>query len=165
MLRNLAQFKLASGHEIICELIDIEDETLDSSTRKKTSDNEILTRNVLMIIPVDYNGERKFLFRPFLQYVESNDDIVILNTSHIVSMNRPNVMLINDYKIAMSEYHREHEERKKEYAKEVAKHLRRVKSSFERKIRDWTEGDSAGENDIDYSDVVIPFPSKHDKIH
>lgn len=163
MLRNLAQFKLASGHEIICELIDIEDESLDSSARKKTSDNEILTRNVLMIIPVDYNGERKFLFRPFLQYVESNDDIVILNTSHIVSMNRPNVMLINDYKIAVSEYHREHEERKKEYAKEIAKHLRRVQDSFERKLHTLVEGDSDHEFN-EFTNVVV-FPTKQDKIH
>lgn len=165
---NLAQFKLTSGHEIICELIAEFNPEEDSAEtgKRKLGENEILARNILMIIPVDYNGERKFMFRPFLQYAESSEDLIILNSAHIVSMNRPNIMLVNDYKISLAEIHEEYEERKKDYAREVSKHVAKVRQAFEQNLKSWMEGDSAAfDLDNDPLGVVVPFPTKNDKIH
>jgi hypothetical protein len=92
---EFAQMKLVSGHEIVCEVIEWPDE----------DDFEIVSRNVLSVILVDHDGERKYTFRPFLQYCESQSDLVILNINHVMSINRPNFLLINDYKLAIKQMH------------------------------------------------------------
>jgi hypothetical protein len=81
-------------------------------------------------------------------------------------MNRPNIMLVNDYKLSLVEIHEEYEERKRDYAREVSKHVAKVRQAFEQNLKSWMDGDSAAfDLDDDPLGVVVPFPTKNDKIH
>ncbi len=108
-----AQLKLTSGHEIVCEVIEWPDE----------EDYEIITRNVLSIVIVEMEGERRYTFRPFLQYCESNDEIIILNINHVMTINRPNFLLVNDYKLACSQMHEAMDIRYKHFERERQKEI------------------------------------------
>ena len=127
-----AQLKLASGHKLVCEVIEWPNE----------EDYEIVARNVLSIIIVEQDNERRYTFRPFLQYCESNEDFVILNINHVMSINRPNFLLVNDYRLACAHMHElmNHRfktferERQKEIMKQLNKGSSSKKSSTERPI-------------------------------
>ena len=54
---NLAQFKLTSGHEIVCDVIEWCDE----------GDTEIIARNVMQIVAGQISdNESVFMFRPWI---------------------------------------------------------------------------------------------------
>ena len=108
-----AQLKLTSGHEIVCEVIEWPEE----------EDYEIVARNVLSIVIIEQDGERRYTFRPFLQYCETNDELVIININHVMSINRPNFLLINDYKLACAHMHESMNARYKHFERERQKEI------------------------------------------
>lgn len=128
---NLAQFKLTSGHEIVCDVIEWGDE----------GDTEIIIRNVMQIVSGQISdNESVFMFRPWINFIENHDEYVLLSTNHIVSSNRPNRCLVTEYKYAVDDMHMVGIERAAEYdlieaeAEEELSSSDRVKHSMKKAL-------------------------------
>lgn len=145
---DLAQFKLTSGHELVCDVMEWGED----------GDTDIIVRNVMQIvIGQDADGESVFMFRPWIQYVESNEEYVLMNTKHIISSNRPNKNLITEYKYAVEDMHMTSIERSSDYDdvhEEVDHTLQRLQKSVKKALN----------NTIPNSNI-INFPKKDDSIH
>tara|TARA_Y100001963_G_scaffold155802_1_gene247868 strand:+ start:6770 stop:7288 length:519 start_codon:yes stop_codon:yes gene_type:complete len=85
----LKQFKLANSEEIICEVIEWDDE----------ENPTLIVRAVMKIINIeDYNkGTRFFAFRPWMSFKDDPKELQTLNPIHIVSESFPNSELIKYY--------------------------------------------------------------------
>ena len=153
-MMNLAQFKLTSGHEIVCDVIEWCDE----------GDTEIIARNVMQIVAGQISdNESVFMFRPWINFIENNDEYVLINTNHIVSTNRPNKCLITEYKYAVDDMHMIAIERAAEYdlieaeAEEELNSSDRIKKSMKKALDNTTPRSN-----------VISFPKfskRDDSIH
>ena len=91
---NLKQFKLTNDDEIICEVMEIEPES-----------GEVIIRKALRIICAEDfdNSLRYYSFRPYMSFSDSFDEIIVLNSGHIISESSPSTKLMIHYNIALKE--------------------------------------------------------------
>lgn len=124
---DVKQFKLTSGDEIVCDVVDWPGS--DSS--------DIVVRNVMQILKITHSvTEQYYVFRPWIHYIESSEELVIINSTHIVSTTNPNKLLFEQYLWAVSDMHQAssqrivdwHEEQR-EYISKVAEKLAEMKRS------------------------------------
>lgn len=96
---NLKQFKLTNDDEIICEVLEIGEETGD-----------IIIRKALKIMCAEdlENSLRYYSFRPFVSFSDVDDQIVVLNSGHIISEVNPTKRLAVHYAMALKEVERTH---------------------------------------------------------
>lgn len=148
---DLAQFKLTSGHEILCEVMEWGED----------GDTDIIVRNVMQIVVGQgSDDEIVFMFRPWLQYLESNEEYVLISTRHIISSNRPNINLIHEYKYAVEDMHMTSIERSSNYhddRQEINETMERLQKSVKKAC-----------NSTAPSSNIIHFPNypkKDDSIH
>ena len=102
MEKDIAQFKLSSGNEIVCEVVEWPDNDGD----------DIIVKNIMTIIPYELEGSIVYGFKPWLHYFESDDEYATLNTNHIVASARPNKHLRYNYNESVGDmnensYHRD----------------------------------------------------------
>jgi len=89
------QLKLSNTEEIICEILETEDDGY----------NEVVVKNCLKVMAAeDYeNNVRYYSFRPWIAF---QDDLELLSTiklQHIVAESNPSPALLKHYKHALSE--------------------------------------------------------------
>lgn len=91
---NLKQFKLTNDDEIICEVLESSEETGD-----------VIIRKALKIMCAEdlENALRYYSFRPFVSFSDVDDQIVVLNSGHIISEVNPTKRLAVHYAIALKE--------------------------------------------------------------
>lgn len=94
------QFKLTNQEEIVCEVIDQD----DSDSRAP----DVIIRNVLKIIVVE-NWEdniRYYTFKPWMSFVDDTDELMSLNSVHIVGECTPSSQVMRHYNNALEEVER-----------------------------------------------------------
>lgn len=96
--KSVKQFKLVTGEDVICEIIDDEDES------------DLYVRNVLKMVQVEKNDGAYTVFRPFMMFQESPTQIILLRTDKIVSAAVPLSLLYNQYMTALNEFEAEESE-------------------------------------------------------
>lgn len=156
---DFAQFKLASGHEIVCEVMEWPDPGLPHS-------KEIIIRNAMQIVNGQYNetGDSVFMFRPFVQFCEGEKEYMVMNMSHVVTVNRPNKHLSSEYMYAVEEMNAIAQERDEEvaaaeeaFAKNLEKNKGRLEASMKRVM-------SKGDNIVQFP-FMKTKPEDDDMIH
>ena len=100
----LQQFKLITGEEIICEVIEWGD-----------GDN-IIIRSAMTIDSNHFEGnERIYMFKPWFLYIESDSELIVVDSKKIVGNITPNDLLSMQYYSAVSDMEKIAADRLKEY--------------------------------------------------
>lgn len=151
---EIRQFKLSNGDEIVCEIIEWNNE----------EELELVTRKVMKLVQSEANGVKYFVFRPWMIYQESLDEFIILNGNHVIGIGYPTEPLLFQYYEALKEMEKMHETRKEEYAemseediKEVSKMVSKTSDKIDEYLKTLRE---SGTNDSDGGANVIDIFSK-----
>jgi hypothetical protein len=149
---NLAQLRLSNGSEIICEIMEYAEDD-----RK-----EMIARNIMSIVLGEYgDGERVYMFKPWIHYLESPLEYSMINSDHVISINRPNYMLISEYYRAVKEMHSMNKEREEFFETEQMAKLSKL-------IDDLHEVTKKKSDKLELIDKlenkIIKFPTKDDDI-
>ena len=93
-MKNLKQFRLTTGDEILCELVD-----------EAQEEGCLLVRRILRIIATDdfENNVRYYSFKPWVSFQDDFKEIVVLNVGHIVSETEPSPTLQAHFTVANKE--------------------------------------------------------------
>ena len=84
-MNKLKQYKLASGDEIVCEVVD-------------TEDNDIIAKKVIQIDSVVMeDGCRAYVMRPWMLYQDGIEQFTIINKSNVSASAIPTDGLIHQY--------------------------------------------------------------------
>lgn len=103
---EVRQFKLASGEEIVCEVIQWNNE----------EELELVVRKAMKLVMGEMEtGVRYYSFRPWMVYQENPDDLLVLNGNHVIGIAQPPVSLIAQYDEAVDDMAKMWEQRNKEY--------------------------------------------------
>lgn len=145
--KDLAQFKTTSGAEIVCEVVEWPD----------SDSTQLIARNVMSIESVDLEVEKVYMFRPWIHFLDSNDELTVLNVDHIISINTPNKYLAKQYRFAVKEMHANAAIRNAEYDLANSERMKR--------LRQITGLDPQPMDDSSSSSNVISFPKSDDTIH
>jgi len=89
------QFKLTNGDEMICELVEDSDE-----------DNvEIVVRKAMKIIVSDDldAGVRYYTLKPWVSFQDHTNDLVVINSMHVVAEAIPSEIILPYYKSAIKD--------------------------------------------------------------
>ena len=135
-MNNIRQFKLGSGEELICQVLEWGD--------KESAD--IVARHVYEVQFIDDNqrGYRIYNLKPWMTMQEGDEKFITINTMHIMSQAKPDQNLIEQFERAIENSKLTEEE----IAEKVEKYLKQVKVKIEEQ-----------EN-------VVKFPSvNRDKLH
>ena len=97
MIYNTKQFKLASGEEIVCDVIEWASENCF----------DIIVKNIMEIVQHydRHENEHYYLFRPWVHFQENDMDISILDSRHIIATSNLNYILMQQYKSAVMDMH------------------------------------------------------------
>lgn len=140
---NIRQFKLSSGEELICEVVEwhASDEDLE----------EIVVRNMYNIISADGDepGSRYYAFRPFLCLQNSESIFQTLNPFHIVATAIPTINIIEQFESTVELNNMTYDELKEE----INKTVKRIKKKL-----------NLNDNDEEETNKIIKFVPK-DKLH
>lgn len=103
---DFKQFKLTSGEEIICEVVEWIEE----------GQCEIIVRDIMTIAPsMTSLQEKVYVFKPWLHYIESREELVMINSAHVIATVAPNPILLEQYQRAIVEMHLTSTERRNEH--------------------------------------------------
>ena len=132
------QFKLTSGEELICELVEAND--ADEGI------TDVIIRRAMKIVTTDDLEEntRYYTFKPYVTFQDDTTDLIALNSVHIVSESTPSEVVMAHYASALSDADKFNKIRKatnvslsevqaklKELTEEQKKALERFKSQKE----------------------------------
>ncbi len=135
------QFKLSSGEEIVCEVLEWNDE----------AEVEILVRKAMRLILVEQgDGVKFYSFRPWMVYQENPDDILILNVNMVVGIGFPPDTLLKQYLEAVTEMGKMNDVREQEFAESVAEEIALTQNAD--KIERYLDTMDSGSNVIDMFD-------------
>ena len=86
---DIRQFRLSTGEQIICEVLEWDDEETSS----------VLARGILKITVTDdwKAGIRLIAFRPFMSFNEDPDIIQTINSEHVIAESTPALELLKLY--------------------------------------------------------------------
>jgi len=86
---DIKQIKMSSGDEILCEIMDINDE-------------ELIIRHALQICKVDVDATRTYgMLRPWISFQEETGELISLNDMHIVAIAIPSKDLLKQFSTAI----------------------------------------------------------------
>ena len=91
------QFKLTSGEELICELVEAND--ADEGI------TDVIIRRAMKIVTTDDLEEntRYYTFKPYVTFQDDTTDLIALNSIHIVSESTPSEVVMAHYASALSD--------------------------------------------------------------
>mgnify|MGYP001167582719 CR=1 FL=1 len=91
------QFKLTSGEELICELVETHD-TDEGIT-------DVIIRRAMKIVTSDDLEEntRYYTFKPYVTFQDDTTDLIALNSVHIVSESTPSEVVMTHYAGALAD--------------------------------------------------------------
>ena len=101
-----------------------------------------------IVILEDMDGDPAYVFRPFVHFLEDDQDYVLLNSTHVLSMNRPRSYLSDQYLLSVQSMQAVNQERVSEYEKAKAEGVRQFERAMEAHLTDSSESN------------VISFPDK-----
>lgn len=109
---DLRQFKLTSGEEIVCEIVQWND----------NMELEIVVRKAMRLVMQEgTEGVKYYSFRPWMVYQESEEDLMIINGNNVVGIGFPPEVLLVQYFEAVEEMFRMNIDRVSEYVKTAPK--------------------------------------------
>jgi len=150
--KDLAQFKLSNGSEVVCEVMEWPSD----------DDNQLIIRNAMTIINYEYDGgDRMYAFRPFINFLEDENDYIMVNSDHIISVNRPRDYLVDQYDVAIRDCYTIAQERVEDYKRDKIEGLQRITEAMARLLEN-RKDNNTGEKKLTN---VIPFPPRDDTIH
>ena len=148
-IEDIAQFKFSSGQEIVCEVMEWPDD----------GEKDIIVRNAMAIVMGETSdGDRIYMFKPWVHFFAKNDEYICVNSFHIVSQNRPNENLIKEYIYAVKEMHEQARERDEDYLNDEREKLKKIQGALNLFTKTTIQRDSAESN-------VVRFPRKDDTVH
>ena len=108
-MSEIKQFMLASGDEIICEVIEWANDT----------DPDLVIRRAYNIVTVDdpARGVRYFTLRPWMLYQSGDDMFNMLSSDHIIGQANPDASIIKQYHDAIEESERSEQDFKERVSK------------------------------------------------
>ena len=154
---NLKQFKLASGDEIVCEVIEWAEDGF----------HEIIIKNAMEILHQFDRVENEYfyMFKPWIHFQESNTDISIIDSRHIVSVSKPNHVLLHQYKIAVSDMHINSELKSNKFKQEQLEKLEELSSAIDTISKHFAKDSDETDEEKQETSNVIKFPDKNDLVH
>lgn len=137
--KNVNQFKLASGDEIICEVVEWDSEE---------NEGLIVVRNMFLIHTVETPMTRVHALRPYMCFQIGSESFQTLNLDHITVQALPSLEMLKQYQSAVSQGETDTDE-------------------INRKIDDYIDQmqEALGsKEDLEIDENIIKFPNK-DKLH
>jgi hypothetical protein len=95
--KTVKQFKLVTGEDLICEILDDEGE------------EELFVRNAFKLVNIERDDTQYTVFKPFMMFQEEPTQVVLLNTSKIVAAAVPFKPLFDQYCTALESFQEEFE--------------------------------------------------------
>jgi hypothetical protein len=91
---SFRQFKLTNGDEMVCELIDADEEIAD-----------IIVRRAMKIVTTDdlEDNVRYYTLKPWISFQDDSTDLVSLNSVHIISESTPSATMMEHYSKALAD--------------------------------------------------------------
>ena len=157
---EVRQFKLASGEEIVCEVIQWNNE----------EELELVVRKAMKLVMGEMEtGVRYYSFRPWMVYQENPDDLLVLNGNHVIGIAYPPVSLISQYDEAVDDMAKMWEQRNKEYLQsrgdepfediddvnKMTKNLKKTSDEIEEYLESLKDEDSSTSNVITFNPKQI----------
>lgn len=140
---EIKQFKLSSGEEIVCEVIEWPDVDEDMA--------EIVVRNIYKIIAIDQtvSGNRYYTFKPWMVFQDEPDMFQTININHVVGEANPSQKLLEQYfTMIKGELSEDSEAARAELEKKLADYIHNLRQVVSQQVG---SSDSGEEN-------VIKFP-------
>lgn len=137
--KNVNQFKLASGDEIICEVVEWDSEEAEGL---------LVVRNMFLIHTVETQMMRMHALRPYMCFQLGSEAFQTLSLDHITVQALPSLEMLKQYQTAVSQEVTDTDE-------------------INKKIDDYIEQmhEAMGsEEDLEIDENIIKFPNK-DKLH
>jgi len=88
-MNDIKQFKLASGEEIICDVLEYPDEDI--------ADMVVKNAYVIFMYGQTPDGTRTYSMRPWMMMQDEPDNLMVLNSNHVVGEANPSEKLIEHY--------------------------------------------------------------------
>ena len=140
---EIKQFKLSSGEEIVCEVIEWPDVDEDEA--------DIVVRNIYKIIAIDQtvSGNRYYTFKPWMVFQDEPDMFQTININHIIGEANPSQKLLEQYfTMIKGELSEDSEAARAELEKKLADYINNLRQMVSEQVG---YSDSGEEN-------VIKFP-------
>lgn len=145
-MNEIKQFKLVSGDEIICEVI--EWPTDDYSG--------LVVRRVLQLrTTFDKKGNRYYTFRPWMALQEGGEMFISLESNHLVGEANPDGVMLRNYKEAIDN----NELSEEELVQKVGEYVEKLKEMRDG-IETYYDLDSDNDNVLSF-----PTPTPKNKLH
>ena len=142
-MNDIKQFKLTSGEEIVCDVIEYPDDELA----------DIVVKNVYQIYmhASSPDGARLYTMRPWMMMQSDPDSLVILNSNHIVGEANPSEKMIEHYaKVMIYDNGGEEQNGNDEMAEKLAAYLKMIRDAAAEAMPD---------SDVPVTNVVT-FPGR-----
>lgn len=149
-MTEIKQFKLSSGEEIICDIVQWPDVENDEA--------DIIIRNVFKIIALEspMNGDKYYTFRPWMTFQDEEGMLQLLNGNHVMAECNPSERLLNYYFVAVKgESNPNDEEAKKEIQKKLDDYINNLRSMVENRVL------QSGDSDTDSKIIAFPRRTLH----
>lgn len=140
---EIKQFKLSSGEEIVCEVIEWPDLGEDIA--------DIVVRNIFKVVSIDQtvSGNRYYTFKPWMVFQDEPDMFQTINMNHIIGEANPSQKLLEQYFTMMKgELSEDSEAAREELEKKLAHYINNLRQMVSEQL---SSSDSGEEN-------VIKFP-------
>lgn len=144
MMYEVKQFIFNSGEEVICEV-------LEWAEKNHT---DILVKNAMCIALISGVKESYYSFKPWIHYVESPTDCIVVNSDHIVATATPNHLLLFQYQQAVLDMHDTYRQRDMEYRKKAREKLKQSAIAIQEAILEKQQPSI----DSDRPSNIIRFP-------
>jgi len=145
-LKNVNQFKLASGDEIICEVLEWDADDQGGC---------LVVRNIYEIHTIETQSTRMHALRPYMCFQVSDGLFQSINPDHISIQAIPSSEMRNQYETVVnadSEWPKDNDE---DYLEKINEYINKMK-----KMADDIDSDL-----VDKEGNVIEFPTSKDKLH
>ena len=123
-MNNIKQFKLTSGEEIVCEVVEWATE----------EDPDIVVKNSfkLLVFNNPTSSTKYYTFTPWMIFQDDDDMLQVVNSLHIVAEANPSAKLLEQYFIAIKNEQESDEDTRKKldvYIANLKKMLGDIESS------------------------------------
>jgi len=125
---DIKQLKLSSQEEILCEVIEYVQDDI----------NSMIVRNAMEIL-TNYDRERNeyfYVFKPWMHYIESNEDFIMISSNHVVGISNPTKILEYNYKQSIDDMHYNARLKQKRWSTDQLEGLQKIANSIMNSIDD-----------------------------
>ena len=142
--KNFWQFKLNSGDEIICEVMEW----------PMGESKDMIIRNAMSLsFQWDDTGDQIYGLKPWFTMIENHEEYIVINTNHILGTSRPNGSFKKEYVDAVDEMHSLAKRRLLTLLRKTQADEQSFMEALEKLTKGLSEPDSDKNN-------VIDFPTK-----